>query len=57
MKALLRLLPVFFAIAILISCGGEQQESAIIEARSMEEALSLAAENNSFVVIEFWMDG
>lgn len=57
MKALLRLLPAFFAIALLISCGGEQQESAIIEARSMEEALSLAAENNSFVVIEFWMDG
>lgn len=57
MKTLLRLLPIFFAIALLTSCGGERQEGAIVEAQSMEEALSLARQNNSFVVIEFWMDG
>jgi hypothetical protein len=42
---------------LLLSCGGEQQEEAFFEAHSMEEALALAAENNSAVVIEFWLDG
>jgi hypothetical protein len=57
MKPLCRLMPVFLFLAFLISCGSEQQEGVVVEARSMEEALSLATENNSFVVIEFWMDG
>jgi hypothetical protein len=57
MKSFCRFLPVFALLALLLSCGGEQQESAVVEAGSLEEALSLAAENSSFVVVEFWMDG
>ena len=57
MKSFCRFLPVFALVALLLSCGGEQQESAVVEAGSLEEALSLAAENSSFVVVEFWMDG
>jgi hypothetical protein len=50
-------MPVLFVLAFLLSCGGEQQEKAMLEAQSMDEALELAAENSSFIVIEFWMDG
>ena len=57
MKPLCRLIPVLFVVAILLSCGGEQQQEALLEAHSMDEALALAAENDSYVVIEFWVDG
>jgi hypothetical protein len=56
MKTLCRAMPLLFALALLVSCGGEEQVG-IVEARSMEDALALAAENSSFVVIEFWLDG
>ena len=57
MKPLCRLVPILFVLAFLFSCGGEQQEDVILEAHSMDEALALAAENNSVIVIEFWIDG
>jgi hypothetical protein len=56
MTKLCRVVPVLLALAFLVSCGSET-EKGIVEAQSMEEALSLAARDNSFVVIEFWMDG
>lgn len=57
MNALHRLMPVFVLLALLVSCGGEQGTEPLLEAHSMAEALELAAENNSFIVIEFWLDG
>jgi hypothetical protein len=57
MKSLFRFLPVLTFLALLLSCGGEQRQSVVVEARSMEEALSLARDAGSFIVVEFWMDG
>jgi hypothetical protein len=57
MKALHRLIPLLVVLILLASCAGERQEGAVLEAHSMEDALTLAADNNAFIVIEFWMDG
>ena len=57
MKTIPRLIPVLAVLILLASCAGERRENVFFEAQSMEEALALAAENNSFIVIEFWMDG
>ena len=57
MKSLFRFLPVLTLLAIIVSCGGEQRESIVVEASSMEDALSLAAKTNTFIVVEFWTDG
>lgn len=57
MRTLFRLMPMILVLAAILSCGGEQQESAIIEAHSMDEALALAAQHNSVIAIEFWIDG
>ena len=57
MKSLFTFLPVLTLLAIIVSCGGEQRESIVVEASSMEDALSLAAKTNTFIVVEFWMDG
>ena len=57
MKALHRLIPLLVVLVLLASCAGERQEGAVLEAHSMEDALTLAADNNAFIIIEFWMDG
>ncbi len=56
MKALRRVMPILLVLAFLVSCGAERQDG-VVEAGSLDEALALAAERNSFVVIEFWMPG
>jgi hypothetical protein len=56
MRSFCRLIPVIIVLALLLSCG-ESRRDVVVEADSLEEALSLAAENNSLVVVEFWMDG
>jgi hypothetical protein len=56
MKTLGRVMPVLLALAFLVSCGAERQDG-VVEAGSLDEALALAADAKSFVVIEFWMPG
>jgi hypothetical protein len=56
MKSTCRLALILFVAAILLSCGAEQQDAGALEAHAMEEALAMAADNNSAIVIEFWID-
>lgn len=57
MRVLYRLVFVVVILASMVSCGGEQAAEGMLEAHSMDEAVALAAQNNSFIVIEFWLDG